>query len=198
MPRGLIQTPDTQTRLSKRFGIRERVTAPTLAPELQPVVIVDDVFNVPDYASTTRRACIGRKSVAANVGQVGSVWLRNPLGSGVLAIVKRMWCSTQANGQEMIGILDSTGLPGAAAQTTRFINVRIAGLPQVRMEENNLGPTPAGGSPVFGFLSSAAGAVTQDLTGWVLPPDHHISMHSVQTNLGVLVTWEWDEVTIEA
>jgi len=90
---GLIQEPDIQRRLVRAYGLRDRTAAATLAPELVPVVIVDDVRE-PDATRTGLRIPFAAYTeVTVGAGGSGVAVLKNPAGSGVVARVTEVMVS---------------------------------------------------------------------------------------------------------
>lgn len=82
-PMNLIQVPDLTRKLVTRYGLREKAPAPTLSPEIVPVVLVDDLIAESDLIRPRIRPCAGFCQVNTAAAQ-GLVGLRNPSGSGVI------------------------------------------------------------------------------------------------------------------
>ena len=84
-----IQRPDIGQALTRYFGIREANPAPTLSPEVQPVVLVADL-TLPTEPNTVRQ-CSGGYFASGVAGTSPHVQLFNPVGSGVLIKVTQLW-----------------------------------------------------------------------------------------------------------
>lgn len=79
----LIQVPDISRKLVTRYGLREKAPSPTLAAEVVPVVLVDDLVGESDLIRPRIKPCAGQLAVtAAAQWVVLGVW--NPPNSGVI------------------------------------------------------------------------------------------------------------------
>jgi hypothetical protein len=84
--RNLIQGGDIARKLVTRFGLRESNPSPTVALEVVPVVIVDELLAESDLFNPRIRPASGF-GIAQTVAATGSVRLQNPAGSRVIAHV---------------------------------------------------------------------------------------------------------------
>ena len=200
-PAGLIQDPEFNTRLVKRFGLRERVSAPTLAPEIQPVVLVDDVFNVPDYAATQRRRCAGSASFATTVSELGFVELFNPATSSVLVLPRRVSLADGLGSQAIYDLRIVTGQitlgPGGSrsGETELFANRQIPGVPQAQLARGNA--DDFGGTLRIATVAtdSAGSTLWVDLMGYVIVPNSSFLVQAQNSVIRTMhVSLEWDEV----
>jgi len=82
-PMNQIQVPDLSRKLVTRYGLREKSPTPTLAAEVVPVVIVDDLVGESDLIRPRIRPCAGTGDVTP-VAQTVVMGLVNPAGSGVV------------------------------------------------------------------------------------------------------------------
>lgn len=139
----LIQAPELLMKLAKRFGIRQAHTSPTLAENVQPVVIVDDIR---DNLVSREEKYGAFVSVIPIAGQRAGVEIRNQPGpgggaqgypsTGVIVRVDRVTVSavtsvTANNDVRLMTILPFYGGGGAPFTTFTYtglgINRRAAG-----------------------------------------------------------------------
>lgn len=91
----LIQTPDIARKLVTRFGIREKSPSPTLASEVVPVVLVDDLIGESDLIVPRIKPCAGGGFIPNANGALG-IGLVNPAGSGMVLHVYYFWVNSAA------------------------------------------------------------------------------------------------------
>jgi len=203
-PANLIQNPETARRLQRFFGLRERMPVQSVAPDVQPVVVVSSLEA--DPTSTTRR-CASADVVGAVVGESGAVELQNgDLGSffvdtGVDLILRRVIASNSVAGL-VIGQLDN-GEAGFLSTGTRFfLNTGLG-----RRDLNILAqPRPAGlvkdgTSPgigaldqkVFTALLPAATAFIIDEPGVIIEPGWCFRLVGNPSNSIFHYSLLWDE-----
>jgi len=107
-PMNLIQVPDLSRKLVTRYGLREKSPTPTLAAEVVPVVLVDDLVGESDLIRPRIRPCAGSLQ-QATVAQQFLGGLMNPAGSRVIIHLYYLWISGTATVQYDIHF---TGTPG--------------------------------------------------------------------------------------
>lgn len=82
-PMNLLQVPDLSRKLVTRYGLREKSPCPTLAAEIVPVVLVDDLIGESDLIKPRIRPCAGCFTLVT-AAQAMAGGLRNPAGSRVI------------------------------------------------------------------------------------------------------------------
>lgn len=92
--------------LSKEFDIKEATPCPSLASEIQPVVLVSDLTQDDPFAGPINDYWCGfSQSVLPAVGEFATFQLLNPPGSGVVVVI------------DTVGIAASTGEVGIYLNT---------------------------------------------------------------------------------
>jgi len=124
----LIQTPDLARKLVTRYGIRERSPAPTLAAEVVPVVLVDDLIGESDLIVPRIRPACGFV-VGSPAAATMSVTLSNPAGSRTIVHLYYFFVETFATAIDRLSIRAHGGpIGGAVEQTTKgFRNTLLGG-----------------------------------------------------------------------
>lgn len=110
---GRIQNPTHGLRIRTALGLREKSAIPIVSDELVPVIVVDDVSEDvggnPDEPTYAFHVPIG--AVAA---QFSYVHVRNPAGSGVIAILQDFMPDASAATYFQLGMLDPVTLASIA------------------------------------------------------------------------------------
>ena len=116
--RHAIQNPLLVLRLQERLGLRHGHVVPTLNPQLQGVIIVDDLRQSPVSSARGIINCAGAIEAVGDIGPpllYGTVALHNPTGSGIIARVRRLIIAeTGATAAVAVGL----GLPPLAPLST--------------------------------------------------------------------------------
>src|SRR5262249_53525433 len=169
-PRRLIQNPDIQRLLRQRLDIKGASSAPTIAPELQGVIITADLTKDPSQA-LTRPSYMAGGTQAAVAAQAGYLELTNPSGSGVLVRIRRCIVSNQVGGSVFrLGFITSGNSANVNGQSTDLVNhLGLSGLPkaQIRIQAQ------AALLPTMGAVAcNNAGVAYFDFADgeWVIPP----------------------------
>jgi hypothetical protein len=126
--------PRWNRALQQASGMKRHTSAPDLSPEVVPVVILEDLTRGID-PDTEPRACMGGATITGNNATLrGFFYVLNPVGSGLLVVLKRAWCLNTS------GILQGwdinvgrpvLGNPAAGGSAFNiFLNQAIAGSPQ--------------------------------------------------------------------
>ncbi len=111
-PKGLIQNPTIQARLVKNLSLRERVPAPTLAPEISAVVIVEDLSRID--ATNVKAVRPAMSSIAQAGDTLTAAWITfaNPPDSQVDVHVKELHVITDMTLRFAVHLF--VGVPGGA------------------------------------------------------------------------------------
>ena len=181
----LIQRGELQQRLVRGLEIKERAPAPNLAPEVVPVVLLEDLTRQTPFNQAIGRHAFGNTNVSAVVGEFGQSDLVNPVGSGVIAIVTGVTCDTA--GTYSVGRL--TGNPAANPAGLGWMDNRNGPVPTIR---HNFGADPINviAQSFYRFLMTE--------TRWhelhhVLLPGESVTIQISTANLNFVVTWNWTE-----
>jgi len=75
------------TLLRRFFSIKGKEASPLLSPEIQPVIVIQDDAPELDFLSGVRRYA-GTGAQVGAAGEFSEIFLINPVGSGVLAVVE--------------------------------------------------------------------------------------------------------------
>lgn len=161
----LIQTPDLARKLVTRYAIREKSPAPTLAAEIVPVVLVDDLVGESDLIVPRIRPASGgffSTSAATN----NWVHLFNPKGSRTILHVQYLVIHLSAAGDLRIqSWTPAAATPAGVDQASKGFRTGLLG-----------GQTPVG--TVFGDNTGAAlpgaqiGWLPLAVATFLLPFDH--------------------------
>jgi hypothetical protein len=125
-----IQRGELQLRLSRGLSINERAPAPSLASDVQAVVLLEDLTKQTPFSSPVDRRFFGGSQVAAVAGEFSCVAIQNPATSGVVAVIRKVRIRGTAN-PAVCGRLLNAFVTGLA--------VAAAGVPA----DSRLGPTSA-------------------------------------------------------
>lgn len=197
---GLIQNPVVQERLLRFTGTKQGSIAPTLAPELVPIVIVDDLSRTgKGGAISTVRPWIARAGLTAvNFAYVRLV----NLSTEVVLRVRQLTLCSQAFNQPVYMQLVKTVVSGLLVATQKaYVDGRLLGTPvaDLRTLDGVAGPVLAdqhyesrlvsGGPTVITFqnpivLDTFAPAQAGHVNGLV------ISLNTAGTTLQVTVEGE--------
>lgn len=196
-PVNQIQNGTLNRRIADFLQMKEPAPIPTLATELQPVLIAGDL-RLADREDTLL-VCHGLGGVAAVVGQQGTHEVRNPPGSGVLCKMRDVFVSvdgTLALYDFIMGITPNqiTALAGFSA----VVNSR-APTPSTAVKTGSIvqiPPTP--GSTLIGnwFIQNFTPGLLFDLEGVVLPPGFSLIVACQTLNAASRVTWRWTEESL--
>lgn len=189
-----LQSPEVNTALVRRFGIRNRIPVASLSSDLQPVVIVDDVRPGPRTAS-------GAAKVTTGAGGAAGIQLFNPVESGFILVARRLRFSTSATGQTWLlrqadlAHLHDTLVVAQTGYTNRELSDGPGGTCGVPVGQLRIDADPLGGI-LFGEFDIAHAA-----QGYVDLPIYHrlrpgtgISIIGPTAGPYSMVAWyEWEE-----
>lgn len=128
-----IQDADLIQRIVRRYGIVGSAGPDSLAPEILPVTIVDELLTGETYGP---RFAMGNCYQAAVVGELGQGHLHNPPNSGIILRVQGVWvcCPTAgATGYFIIGYNSGVVNELATPETARYLDRRIGDNPTGRL-----------------------------------------------------------------
>src|SRR5512139_347469 len=153
----LIQVPDISRKLVTRYGLREKAPSPTLAAEVVPVVLVDDLVGESDLIRPRIKPCAGQlQQVAA--AQYVCQGLVNPQNSGVIIHVYYLLLTGSA---VVLWNLMFTGTPyiGVVVGVSGYRNGLFPGQTPVGTMRGNVSAVPfgIGGAVEMRLRNSSAG-----------------------------------------
>lgn len=191
-----INRTEYQRQLARAFVLREGSPAPQLAPDIQPVVMVEDLSKPGPHSRETIRRCSTFTPVAAVAAQLSGVQLFNPVGSGILACLDWVVVSKRTAGaQPFIANLENSqvGVAGSAL-LRQFWDTRLAGRPRAEQSAyNNAASQVTGASGIF--MVPSADRVALDTTGIILSEGWGLVLESANLNVDFDVMWVWREFT---
>lgn len=127
---GLIQAGDVQQKLKNLFGIKGQIPSPVLGDQVHPVAIVSDLTELAWNAIAPLRAAGSTSlAVASGAGVKAFISLFNPIGSGILVRVDRIFVGVGAAGDVQLQFANSD--PGAVTLASYFLDRRVSGSPTI-------------------------------------------------------------------
>jgi len=201
-PMNQIQNPLLNRRLADRLQLKESAPIPTVATELQPVVIVDDLTKAENPETGIEAAMFG--GIGAAAGQTNVAQLFNRVGSNRL--IKPRWIKvshdsatlvssifivlsiTEEAGSANVGTIlnPSTTAPpnlGPRASASTFYGARVPGYPGGAQLDNY-------------YLPPFTLPAITDCEGIVLPPGYGISVYTFELQRDMETTFRWREEPI--
>lgn len=189
-----IQTPDLARKLVTRYGLREKSPAPTLAMEVVPVVLVDDLIGESDLIVPRIRPAAGqlRNTSAAATNHIHLI---NPAASKVILHMYYFvfHCDVASQQVQWRSHADSTNTVNG---TQGFRNTLLANQSPVGQVRGQFGAAISGA-----ILGNARNQTTVSV---IVPFDHVIdqgNVFTVETILvltGILsVSFVWSEENTE-
>lgn len=100
---GLVQVPRYAEALKRLLGLKDYPVAPTVATELLPVLVAEQLTRPEFQRMAGVRIASGSISVPADAGNVSNVQLLNPAGSNTLVVVERCVISAGAASVVVVG-----------------------------------------------------------------------------------------------
>lgn len=147
-----IQRGALQERLTRGLGINERSPAPTLASDVQPVVLLEDLTKQNPWQQPTERRWSSAFNVPAVVGELGIVTVSSPVGGRSIFVIDRISLVSA------VAITVQWGWTPAdevAAEFARYADVRNAPDPL----NNRAGPLIRRGSDAVSPIDGVLGIV---------------------------------------
>lgn len=190
-----IQRPDLLQRLTKRLGLNERAPVSTLQPELQAVVLLEDLSTQSPFVQPTGRLASATGLATAVVGQFSQFELENPAGSGIVAVVRRIMFDVNPAGTLDYGFRDPGGGNLVSSTTRAWWDQRLGGLPTCvpRYGANAVNFV----NPRLGWFAKQSGLETSIIPGLEIVVDQGRVFRASLRMTGVQLdfTVEWQEFT---
>lgn len=173
------------------FGLEEQEGLTTVSPELQLVSVLEGP-NL-EYRFNLNELCFGRGlSLAAQGAAAISSWiLRNPSGSGVLAVVEEVGVASGTTGEIQIGVLGDpvTDLATTVQSVVRDTRALVSRLSTCIV---SAGAGAFGGSAQWRALG-LANTMNFARVGWVLRPGDGLQVSAVTDNVTLVGHFAWRE-----
>lgn len=185
-----IQVPELARKLARRMGVTGGNVAPSLAPEVVPIVTVADLTVPYEMDVGEMRYCQGQVSQAAVAGEAPNCQLFNRSGSGVVGEVDGAIVSSPTAGTIVVRVYDA-GL--GTAGSVGFRDRRLAGSPGCEVNSNtSVGAT---GSPTLATWEIPANEPIIVPLDWILPPTKGLLVSHLTVNTKLSATFFWTERT---
>jgi hypothetical protein len=201
----LIQTPVPGRRLQLGLNLEGAPPTPSLNPELQPVVIVDDYRELDYQSPGSERPAQQDQYVAAGGAAVfGYIMLQNPTRSGMLLNVRavRSWLTAAANPDNYMAIWNYATASGLGRfRDTRFVAGSSGPYPAGKVTTG----TYTGAAPswqLIGHLRSVYNAVSildwTDFGPWIISPGWSLVVIDATANESLYAMFSWTERVLNA
>jgi len=195
MPTNDIGQDRFQRRLTKELRIKGSMPAPVLAPEIQPVIIVEDERPENLMLQHERRfAC--SLTLGAVVNEYYYFQLNNPAGRNQIIVIEEFGISRPGAGEAFgFGFADPAVTASLGARDMYCLDTRIPGVnPRAGTGQNLVGTDlGAGLINVFGRVSVLQGDTVTVRPNVVLTPGHGFSIWKVLPNGDVAGWCIWRE-----
>lgn len=218
----VIQTTDAQRKLQARYGLEGAPPAPTLAPEIVPVTIVDDLsilggsgqpggVGIPGLLSNDPFTPVAyeknAQSVAPGVGKFAQTVFSNPKGSGVTALITG-WSGTSNTDLSVIfGAQTFTDEILIASNRGYLRDLRAYPIlvPPITDEDvflsrcgltsHPLDDAPTQNRPSIKIVAGGASNTAGDIRylGYILRPNSWIDCVATVSNQTTRTHWIWSE-----
>lgn len=173
------------------FGLEEQEGITSISPELQIVSVIEGPGL--EYRFNINELCFGRglSLAAQGAGNISSWVIRNPVNSGVLAVIEEVAVSTGTTGEIQIGVL---GDPVASLATVVQSVVRDTRALVSRLSTCivSAGAGAFGGSAQWRALV-LANTMAFARIGWVLRPGDGLQVSAVTDNVTLVGHFAWRE-----
>lgn len=186
-----IQAPDLVQRIVRRYGIVGAQGPDTIAPEIVPVSIVDELLS--EQGEVLKRASGGgtRSGVAGEYSLCG-VW--NPSGGGVIVLPRAVYLD-DTTGPSVYALGYIAAAPGTAVES-RYWDNRLAGTDPVAYvaHETNASKEIGVATNTHTLYSlNTAGQQYVNLEGVVLDEGTGFALEIGTVQHAVYFTFVWDE-----
>jgi len=186
--------------LRRFFNIKERGVAPSLAPEIVPIIGVEPNDDPTAYFLRSARLMAGSMDIAAVAAEFGIWELRNPVGSNTLVTVTQTWFTGRSN---IVTLLFGVSVQLSSAEA----NITTKGLRDLRWDDGAGGQIQQSAAAFLEYNDPAipgvlikefnGGATGQTHFEWnvpiVIPPGYSVFGTNRNVNerfIGGVVWWE--------
>lgn len=191
-----IQVPEPTRKLRRQYKSRD-LESLSLAEELVPVTLVDDLSGPGIADRGYPRACVGEVGVGAVAGQVGvAYWI--PSGTAVVSRLDRLSIASGTSDNYAFLVVPEVG-PGVTGLTDSplksFTDLRVAGaLPNSFIQGRNI-VSPAVGQ-VVGFVRLLANTAFELKVGAIGSVGGAFGITNAINNVPFQVTFWWTEYLV--
>ena len=185
-----IQDPELSSKLRERFQVKGHGTISTLAPEIVPVVVVDD-FSAQDLG-TWSPAVAGDIRVAAGGTEMHHWSLTNPANSGMLLEVLSIQISAGFSGPPWNVYFDIRTL--TTLLTSHWRDRRLGGNPVGDLRWEN--PTGVIAGMIYRIDNLDIDNAPYEVLNHgpiILPPGRNVAVSEQDANLTGSVVFTWRE-----
>jgi len=191
--------------IQRLLGIKGDAALRQIAGEIQPTMQVDDGLALENRFEIGWRSFVSVTQLAGSVGNAGHVRLRNPPGSGVIAVVEKLYAANAITGAADQALITRGPSPGSSNLTNapfsgvnRDARQPASGSTLVLSNETSL----LGGGAAIGYLNIPANAGFLDFIFYehqelVIKEDDQITVQSQVTNNQWTVGFMWRERPLE-
>jgi hypothetical protein len=187
--------------LHKLFSMKEGAPAPTLAPEVSAGFTLES--DRPEWAFLAGdRLCAAWGNGGPAPGQTQKYALRNPVNSGVIAVVTKVkvWASATAPITFSVGLTSAPFPGGWTGFLSTFRDTRLGGFAGAPTTCQMVGISSAGAFLVL-FADVFRGAINtqpETTTPYILAPGTALVVEDLTANLADQATFEWRERALDS
>lgn len=190
-----------QRRLNRELRIPGDQPAPILAPEIQPVLVVEDERPELLHLALEHRFCC-TLTLAAVVNEYYYFHLWNPAGSNMLMVVERVVVTDASGNMQMdFGPAIATMIPSLTGRAAYCLDTRVPQTPLGRpcVAEPYVGTDLAtGGIATFGRLGAVVQTPSCIDLDYVMHPGNGFGMMDTAVNEGIVGWCIWRERRAES
>ena len=191
----LIGTARYETLIRRLLSTKGSEAAPLLSPEIQPVLVVQRDAPELDFLKATHRFW-GTGFEAASVGDASHVWLHNPAGSGILAVLEFFEMAPGPGVQVIAGPITDPTIGVAGATLELPADSRLGGAPGA-CELRTLAQVASNLVGVYSYtLTATEGKTRLTNAGLVMAPGSGIGVRGL-ANVAMSANFIWTERALE-
>lgn len=200
-----VQVGRFSSLLHKALEMGEGSPTPTLAPELFAMLALE--VDRPEWAwLKAEKLCMGYDSEAAGVGARSMIGLRNPTGSGVLAVIKEIGATFDAayiiltqnlgNGAALAGF--TAGGASAVCDFRAGVNgLGYESLPTCEIIADTAAIAGGAFMRIFPYGGLGSARMFHHIHPIVLPPNSAVIVVGPTDNLAMITSFVWTERKVE-
>ncbi len=183
-----IQVPEIARKIQRRFGTDGPAPTHTIAPEIVPVALVEDLTDTTPEDTGFQRACFGYSGQSGAASNNSHVQLFNPAGSGVMLHVEAALVSIGSAGNADLRYHDTE--LSTAGSNESFRDRRIGGRPVGRTSAQNNGSALGTSLATLALPGTESIQVPVDV---LLDEGQGILFLAASQNISVTCLWYWQE-----
>lgn len=184
----IIQRPDLVAKIRTAFDLGGPDAINTISPEVVPVVLLEDLVSRRDPSSSVLFAIGRTAATGANSNQV-QLW--NPVGSGIIVILKAIFPMVTAAIANVDIRLDTNEYTALATGTNR--NLGRSGAPAAELRSQSV-VVPTGGSIIYLRMERTfRGMITFD---YAIPEGQGVGPTNLTGGEAMYCSYIWEEHTV--